>query len=269
MGTSTEPPLPREERLDRLAEQYVWGTMAEQAALAEQLCALLGRQDDEDFDLDAWAIDRVERRRGDPEMLWDDDPFVVCVGTSIGLAMGQWWNTRGELITALQLHPGERQVLVEGGIAEVEHADLVDVMRREITAALTRARFLGLDSLTVGQLAEEGLAASDAHDYEALRADVRSTPTLGDGEGVRRLVRVVGVELLADYRVKLAFDDGVARVIDLEPFLRRPGRAAIRQPTFFIQLRVEDGTIGWPNGLRLDPVALRYFPAIQPDGTEA
>ncbi|NTU84494.1 MAG: DUF2442 domain-containing protein [Chloroflexales bacterium] len=269
MPTPIEPAMSLEATLDRLAEQYVWGHADIGATLAEQICALLGREDDEDFDLDAWAVDRVERLRGDPDLLWENGSLAVRAGEQVGLPAGQWWNARHELITALQLHPGERLVLVEDGIEEVARAELVEMMRTEITATLTRARFLGLDAMTVRLLCEEGVATSDVQDYEALWDAVRATPTLGDGEGVRHLVRIISVELLDGYRVRLQFDDGVGRVLDLDPILRGPGRAAIRRSAFFVQMRVEGGTIRWPNGVALDPIALRYAPAVGPNGAEA
>lgn len=263
MSTPVAPAPDLDATLDRLAAQYVWSHADTAVALVEQICALLGCEDDEEFDLDAWAIERVDRLRGTQDLLWENGSFALRAGAQVGIGAGQWWNARGELVTALQLTPGERAVVVEDGVEEVDRVELIEEMRKEIAGALTRARFLGLDALTTRLLAEEGLAAAAAQDYDALRAAVRATPTLGDGEGVRPLVQVVRIELLDGYRVRLEFDDGVARTLDLDPFLRGPGRAAIRRPAFFVQLRVQGGTITWPNGLTLDPVALRYFPAVQ------
>lgn len=266
MDISTEPPANREELLDQLAQAYVWAaTPDSQARLAEQIGELLGRDDDDGFDLDAWAIERAEQLRGSAALLDEEHTFATRAGPHIGLVMGQWWNARNELITALQLHPGERQVLVEAGVEEVERDELIALMREEITAALRRARFLGLDALAVRLLAEEGLAAAEDEDYAALRAAAHATPTLGDGEGIRQDVRVVEVELRGEYRVRVRFDDGVARELDLAPFLRGLGLLAARRPAFFIQLRVQGGAIRWPNGAALDPALLRYHPALQPD----
>ena len=268
MDPSTETPANSEEMLDRLAQAYVWASSPNtQSRLAEQIGALLGRDDDDDFDLDAWAIERAERLRDSVALLDEEHTFATRAGPHVGLAMGQWWNARNELITALQLHPGERQVLVEAGVEEVARAELIALMRDEIAAALRRARFLGLDVLTVRLLCEEGLAAAENEDYEALRAAAHATPTLGDGEGIRPDVRVVAVELRGAYRVRVRFDDGVAREIDLGPLLRGPGLIAARRPAFFIQLRIQHGAIRWPNGAALDPALLRYYPALQPEDT--
>lgn len=70
------------------------------------------------------------------------------------------------------------------------------------------------------------------------------------------------MEIHEPFRVTLAFDDGVSRSLDLAPFLQGAGFAPVRRPSFFIQLRLSNGTLRWPNGASLDPVQLRYAPAL-------
>jgi hypothetical protein len=139
---------------------------------------------------------------------------------------------------------------------------VVAAMRDEITAALTRARFLGLDPLAVELLCQEALTVARVLDVEQLWAETAAAPTLGDGEGINPLVRIIGVELHEPFRVTLAFDDGVSRSLDLTPFLQGPNFAPVRRPSFFIQLRLSQGTLHWPNGASLDPAQLRYAPAL-------
>lgn len=135
----------------------------------------------------------------------------------VGLCVDQQWMGERELITAVQLHPGHRAVLAEAGIESVEREELLALMRQEITQAITRARFLGLDQLAVELLCQEALAVGAGLDVRVLWNETYRTPTLGTGEGVNHLVRVVGVALHEPFRVTLSFNDGVSRSLDLTP----------------------------------------------------
>jgi hypothetical protein len=73
------------------------------------------------------------------------------------------------------------------------------------------------------------------------------------------MVRVTDVEVVRDFVVKVSFDDGTTREVDLEPLLWGPMFEPLRQdPGLFRQVRAdeESGTIAWPNGADLDPVVL-------------
>ena len=63
---------------------------------------------------------------------------------------------------------------------------------------------------------------------------------------------------LADYRIKVLFDDGTSRDIDLYGFLSQSRLPIIRQYLDldkFRQFRVEDGTLAWgDNELDLNPI---------------
>lgn len=71
------------------------------------------------------------------------------------------------------------------------------------------------------------------------------------------LVRVTSVEPLGGFVLRLAFSDGSRRDVDVRPFLRGPVFEPLRtDPELFRQVRVESGTIVWPNGADIDPVVL-------------
>ncbi len=73
------------------------------------------------------------------------------------------------------------------------------------------------------------------------------------------LVRVTGVEVLREFVVKVRFDDGSEREVDLRPMLWGPVFDPIRtDPALFRQVGVDEeaGTIVWPNGADIDPVVL-------------
>ena len=63
---------------------------------------------------------------------------------------------------------------------------------------------------------------------------------------------------LADYRIKVLFDDGTSRDIDLYGFLSQSRLPIIRQYLDldkFRQFRVEDGTLAWEdNEFDLNPI---------------
>ncbi len=70
---------------------------------------------------------------------------------------------------------------------------------------------------------------------------------------------ITKVTLLEGFTVRLLFDDGSERTVDLEPFLRGPIFAPLKTDrSLFIQVRVDPdlGTIVWPNGADMDPDVL-------------
>lgn len=79
--------------------------------------------------------------------------------------------------------------------------------------------------------------------------------------GRRELRRVVRVEPLRDFVVRVAFDDGTEKAIDLEWYLRGPVFEEVRRdPQAFRSVRVDEdlGTVAWPNGADVDAQVLYY-----------
>ena len=77
--------------------------------------------------------------------------------------------------------------------------------------------------------------------------------------GIPPLVHVTSVDVVRGFVVRLGFDDGTVREVDLEPMLWGPVFEPIRSdPAVFRQVRVDEeaGTIVWPNGADIDPVVL-------------
>ena len=74
-----------------------------------------------------------------------------------------------------------------------------------------------------------------------------------------RLVRVRAVEPLEGFTVRLEFEDGTQREIDLEPYLHGPIFEPMRKdPIVFRSVKVEGSTIAWDNGADIDPDVLYY-----------
>jgi hypothetical protein len=73
----------------------------------------------------------------------------------------------------------------------------------------------------------------------------------------RELVTITSVEVLHDHVVRLEFSDGCTGDLDLGPELWGPVFEPVAASSeFFRQVRVDLGTIVWPNGADLAPEVL-------------
>lgn len=72
------------------------------------------------------------------------------------------------------------------------------------------------------------------------------------------LVHVTEAKPLHDLVLRVSFSDGTIRDVDVKEFLEGPVfEPLLRDPELFRQVRVESGTVTWPNGADIDPVVLR------------
>src|SRR6266540_7392503 len=69
------------------------------------------------------------------------------------------------------------------------------------------------------------------------------------------LPAVVAATVDGPYRLRLVFDDGVTKVVDLEGELWGPAFEPLRDPEFFTKVTVDEelGTVVWPNGADFSP----------------
>ena len=75
------------------------------------------------------------------------------------------------------------------------------------------------------------------------------------------VIDIIEVARLADYKLKLSFSDGVERVIDFEPFLRRSCNPMIRaylDQQKFASFRLEHGNLIWDDYGLCFPIADLY-----------
>jgi len=74
--------------------------------------------------------------------------------------------------------------------------------------------------------------------------------------------RVTSVELIGKYELRVGFDDGSSRAINLEPVLEGEIYGPLRDPEVFAQVAVdpEVRTLVWPNGADFDPAILHDWP---------
>jgi hypothetical protein len=73
---------------------------------------------------------------------------------------------------------------------------------------------------------------------------------------IDRLPRVTAVEVRPPYGLRLTFDDGTTRDVDLADSLWGPVFEPLKDPAFFARVFVDHGTVCWPNGVDLDPLVL-------------
>ena len=79
---------------------------------------------------------------------------------------------------------------------------------------------------------------------------------------------VASVSPLEPYVVRVFFDDGEGRDVDIEPLLGGPVFRPLRDREEFVRVRVDERTraIAWPSGADLDPDVIYGIapPARQP-----
>ena len=72
------------------------------------------------------------------------------------------------------------------------------------------------------------------------------------------LARIVAVKHLGEYRLLLTFSDGLVRELDFDGVLEGAVFDTLKDFSVFSLAAVDEvaGTIGWPNGVDLDPDVL-------------
>jgi Protein of unknown function (DUF2442) len=84
------------------------------------------------------------------------------------------------------------------------------------------------------------------------------------------MVAVTHAEPVDDHTLRLRFDDGAEREVDLSHVMFGPMGEPLKDPEFFRQARVDPElrTVVWPNGFDLDPEVLHgdFEPVPPPSG---
>jgi hypothetical protein len=76
-----------------------------------------------------------------------------------------------------------------------------------------------------------------------------------------QILAVTRAEYVADYRIRLTFNDGVVNVVDFGPFLakaRNPDTTDYRDLKKFQSFRIEDGDLVWGDYQMIFPIADLY-----------
>lgn len=79
--------------------------------------------------------------------------------------------------------------------------------------------------------------------------------------------RVIKVEALREFRLKVEFADGLTGIVDISRLVHSPQAgvfAALADPSLFAQVKLDYGAVTWPGELDLAPDAM--YAAIQQHG---
>jgi len=74
--------------------------------------------------------------------------------------------------------------------------------------------------------------------------------------------KVVSFEVVADYALRVSFDDATSQIIDFRPVLAGELYAPLRDVNLFRQVKIDPAvhTLVWPNGADFDPATLHDWP---------
>jgi len=77
-----------------------------------------------------------------------------------------------------------------------------------------------------------------------------------------RIYRVIFLEIVAPYSLRLRFDDDTEQTIDFQPVLAGELYRPLRDLALFNRVRIdpEVHTLVWPNGADFDPATLHDWP---------
>jgi hypothetical protein len=78
--------------------------------------------------------------------------------------------------------------------------------------------------------------------------------------------RITSVEVVPPHTLRVAFADGLTRIINFEPILAGELYGPLRDPAIFSQVRLapEVHTVIWPSGADFDPATLHDWPEHEP-----
>lgn len=70
------------------------------------------------------------------------------------------------------------------------------------------------------------------------------------------LPTVTRAEYRGQYRIHLAFHDGLARTVDFSEWLEGPVFEPLKDQRYFQRFFLDGGTVAWPNGADIAPETL-------------
>ena len=76
------------------------------------------------------------------------------------------------------------------------------------------------------------------------------------------ICKVVAVEVVSDYTLRIQFDDGMERTVNFRPVLAGEIFGPLRDLELFrrVEIDPEAHTLVWPNGADFDPATLHDWP---------
>ncbi len=82
-----------------------------------------------------------------------------------------------------------------------------------------------------------------------------------------KIYKIISIEFVGPYSLKLSFDDGLVRTIDFFPILQGPIYGPLKDEILFNRAVIdkEIHTVVWPNGADFDPEILHDWPEYVED----
>lgn len=79
------------------------------------------------------------------------------------------------------------------------------------------------------------------------------------------ILRIAGLEVVGAHVLRLEFNDGTRKTVDVYPLLEGPVFEPLKDPAFFARVKLDpiSGTAVWPNEADLAPEALRELGAVE------
>ena len=81
------------------------------------------------------------------------------------------------------------------------------------------------------------------------------------------MLKITDIDYLHDYSLKIEFNDGVVKIVDLRPHLKGPVFGKLLDKDLFVQYGIVRGTIEWANGLDFAPEFLYKIGETAPETT--
>jgi hypothetical protein len=79
------------------------------------------------------------------------------------------------------------------------------------------------------------------------------------------ILRITESQVVGRHLLKLAFNDGTRKTVDVYPLLSGPVFEPLKDPEFFARVALDPiaGTVVWPNDADLAPEALHDLSAVE------
>jgi hypothetical protein len=79
------------------------------------------------------------------------------------------------------------------------------------------------------------------------------------------ILHILEAEVCGPHLLRLAFNDGTGKVVDVQPLLSGPVFEPLRDPAYFAKVALDPvcKTVVWPNGADLAPEALHELAAVE------
>jgi hypothetical protein len=79
------------------------------------------------------------------------------------------------------------------------------------------------------------------------------------------ILRILEAEICGPHGLRLAFNDGTRKTVDVRPLLSGPVFEPLQDPAYFARVTLDPvcGTVVWPNGADFAPEALHELAPVE------